>query len=190
MRLLIRVMLSAVLILADAVQAATVLAAETGGLPADSVAPRYQQRMRGMLEKDASTWKRIVASICSGCGAPLPPSETARILPAYLANRNPEATTQPEPGSQSTIQSASALTQTAAPAKAKVRFASARRYVRARTRITRSVQRRARYALWRQHRHGMRIARLQPRNPRGAPLGLRNQQQVRSPVRLVALQND
>ena len=74
MRLFIRIFLSAALVVADAAQATSIMAAEGGGKPAVGAPSSYQSHAQSVVEKNESAWKRISASICTGCGSPPPPS--------------------------------------------------------------------------------------------------------------------
>jgi hypothetical protein len=155
MRAILRVALAAALILTDATQSFSALAASLD----DNALGAYQARMKRTLDRDEATWKRLSNSICTGCGSAPKPLIIAP--PAFAAAASPgtetpagkvrepaiaEAATQPR--------SRSALQQ-----RSRARYASARRQVRSHTRLTSRARRHARYALLRRVRDERRIAR-------------------------------
>ena len=155
MRAILRIALSAALMLTDATQSFSAMAAS----PEDKALGEHQVRMEKTLDRDEATWKRLSSSICTGCGpAPKPliiappafgPLVPSSAEPAAARAKEPEvaqAATPPRPRS--------ALQQRSRP-----RYASARRQVRSHTQLTSRARRHARYALLRRMREERRIAR-------------------------------
>lgn len=83
MRVLVRTIMAASLIMADAAQAASLTATQDGGV-LESQAARYQARLKNILDRDEKSWKRLSASICAGCGSPPPPLAIAHATPLYV----------------------------------------------------------------------------------------------------------
>jgi hypothetical protein len=160
MRLLVRVAMATTLIMADAAQAASLTA--TPGRSAEDPVSRYEARLQGILDRDARNWKRLSASICSGCGAPPPPSDIASATPLYIraqreaaaAISRSEAAARKPAAKAAPIRSAALpgleeRGRAARPRPSAVRSAKARRH--------------ARYARLRMIRHQRHMALLQAR---------------------------
>ena len=147
--------------MADAAQAASLTATPSGRQAENQVTP-YEARLRGILERDEKSWKRLSASICAGCGAAPPASETANTVPLYVRAQRETAAVKPAP-----VTTAS----TSGIRPASVQSAALREYEGAPTRVVRSkpnhvrstarARRYARYARLRMIRHQRRLALLQ-----------------------------
>jgi hypothetical protein len=175
MRVLVRTIMAASLIMADAAQAAS-LTATQGGQQAETQVTPYEARLKNILDRDEKSWKRLSASICAGCGAPPPPLEIANATPSYVRAQREAAAAPPPPAT-------TASKHAARPAS--VQSAALREYEGARTRVVRSssthvrltakARRYARYARLRLIRHQRRLALLQAQR-RHALLAARAQQ--------------
>jgi hypothetical protein len=161
MRVLVRTIMAASLIMADAAQAAS-LTATQGGRQAENQVTPYEARLKNILDRDEKSWKRLSASICAGCGAPPAPLEIAHATPLHVQAHREAAAAKPRP-------EMAASTSTNQPAS--VQSAALREYEGARTRAVRSklnharltaqARRYARYARLRMIRHQRRLALLQ-----------------------------
>ena len=164
MRILIRTLMAASLIMADAAQAASLAMPQGGREAVKEQVTSYDARLKNILDRDEKSWKRVSASICAGCGSPPPPLEIARATPLYVRTQREAAVATPGP---------STTTAPTAPATrpASVQSAALREYEGERTRVVRSkpnhvrltarARRYARYAHLRMLRHQRRLALLQ-----------------------------
>lgn len=169
MRLLIRITMAASLIMADAAQAASLTEAQGERQAANEQAASYQARFKNILDRDEKKWKRLSASICTGCGSPPPPLEITKTNPLYLPTRR-EADT----GTPDTEKAAS----TSATQPASIKSAALQEHRKGRTRVVRSArssvrlaaraQRYAQYARLRMIRHQRHWALLRMRKQRQA----------------------
>lgn len=187
MRIFVRTLMAASLIMADAAQAAS-LATPQGRREAEKEqVTSYDARLKNILDRDERTWKRVSASICAGCGSPPPPLEIARATPLYVrAQRNAAAAT-PSPATTASA---------AATRPASVQSAALREYEGERTRVVRSkpnhvrltakARRYARYARLRMIRHQQRLALLRAQRRRHALLASRAQRHAHR-VRIASL---
>jgi hypothetical protein len=169
MRLLIRIIMAASLIMADAAQAASLTEAQGERQAANERAASYQARFKNILDHDEKTWRRLSTSICTGCGSPPPPREIAKAkslaLPTYheADTRTPNAEkTASTSATQSTSIQSTALQERRNGHTRVVR--STRNSVRSAARAQRYV----RYARLRMIRHQRRLALLQMRKQRRA----------------------
>ncbi len=161
MQLVVRILLAAVLIVADAVQASSVIAAESRAKPMAGGPASYQDREKSMLEKSERTWKRLSASICTGCGAPPQPSQAALLTSRYGVAPDPNSPKEaglkkPEVAQPATRE----RSRVADERQIRSRHASARRQVRSRARLAAHVRGRTRYALRHPTRSYRRFARV------------------------------
>jgi hypothetical protein len=172
MRLLIRITMAASLIMADAAQAASLTEAQGERQAANERATSYEARaarLKNTLDRDEKTWKRLSASICTGCGSPPPPLEIDRAGPLSLPTHREADTRTPD-----TEKTAS----TSATQPASIKSAALQEHRKGRTRVVRStrssvrvtarVRRYARYAHLRMIRHQRHLALLQMRKQRQA----------------------
>ena len=189
MRVIIRVAMAATLIVGDAAQAASLVAAG-GRRPANG-----EQTSAGLdpykriMEQDEKTWKRVSTSVCAGCGIPLKPLVIARATPLYKqASRNPDAA--PAKG-DATAEAAQTTQrpriQTAALQRAGVKSRKAERLVRRYARLAAMKGKHARYARLRLIREHRRLALLQAQRASRALRATQRQHRA-APVRLAALQ--
>lgn len=173
MRLLIRVTMVASLITADAAQAAS-LTATQGGRGAESQATNYEARFQNILDRDERNWKRLSASICTGCGSPPPPLEIARAAP--LTGHAPRSTAAATLGTETTGTTSVSKPNPIRNVALQEHGEERARGVQARphaTRLTVRTRRYARYARLRILRHHRHLALLQARKRRHALLALR-----------------
>ena len=143
MRVILRVALSAALILTDATQSFAAMTATQD----DNAAVAYERRMKKVVDGSDATWKRLSSSICTGCGSapsPLvidPPSLTAAV-PSSVTK--PSVATANEPV---TAQAAIPLpSRTSEQRRPRARYAGVRRQTRSYTRLGWRGRRHARYA--------------------------------------------
>lgn len=191
MRIFIRTLMAASLIMADAAQAASLAAPRVRGEARQEQATPYETRMTNILDRDEKTWKRLSASICAGCGSPPPPLEIARATPMYVRAQREAAAAKPAPMTTAStsatrpasVQSAALREYEGAPGRAvrskpsDVRLtAKARRYARY-----------ARYARLRMIRHQRRLALLQAQKRTHARLAASRTQHHAQRVRLASL---
>ena len=175
MRAILRVALAAALMLTDATQSFSAMAASLE----DNALGAYQARMKKTLDRDEATWKRLSSSICTGCGsAPKPliiaPATITTMVPSG-AEPSAAKAKEPEVAQAATPpRSRSALQQRSRP-----RYASARRQVRSHTRLTSRARRHARYALLRRMREERRIARSAARYASRMPRITRSHRRTR-----------
>lgn len=158
MRRFVRAIMAVSLIAGDAAQAAS-LTDTPGGAGRPVVSD--QARLRDLVERDAQTWRRISASICSGCGAPPPPLEITRSapLPAREPREAVAAAPAPETGRTRTALRSVSLRG----AGLQTRDGERRRGARpepAPVRLTTQARRYARIAHLRTLRHRRRLALL------------------------------
>lgn len=188
MRVLVRTVMAASLIMADAAQAASLAAPHGGGEAGKQQLTPYEARMTNILDRDEKSWKRLSASICTGCGSPPPPLEIARATPSYVRAQREAAAATSSPAT---------TTSPSAERPASVQSAALREYEGERTRAVRSkpnhvrltarARRYARYAHLRMLRHQRRLALLQAQKRRHALLASRAHRHAHR-VRLAALE--
>lgn len=164
MRLLVRVTMAISLIVADAAQAAS-LAVPQGGRASEDQVTNYEARLQRILERDERNWRRLSASICSGCGSAPPPSDLASATPLYLRARREAVAADPE-----TVKTTSALRPVSARSATAQREDERGRAARAKPRPARwaKARRHVRYARLRMIRHQRRLALLQAQRKRRA----------------------
>ncbi|MGH1570477.1 hypothetical protein ACRAWG_07100 [Methylobacterium sp. P31] len=174
MHLLFRIIMAGSLIMADAAQAASLTEAHGERQAANERAASYQARFKNMLDRDEKTWRRLSASICTGCGSPPPPLEIAKATPLYLrAQRAVEVGT---PGPETTASASAAqpaATQSAARQEHREGRSRVVRSTRSSVRLTARARRHARYARLRLIRHERRLALLRAQKRRHALLASR-----------------
>lgn len=169
MRLLIRIIMAASLIMADAAQAASLTEAQDERQAANDRAASYQARFKYILDRDEKTWRRLSASICTGCGSPPPPLAIDKNKSLYMPHRREAETRTPntdKTASTSATQSAS-IQSTALHERRKGRTRVVRS-TRSSVRVAARVRRHARYARLRMIRHQRHLALLQMRKQRQA----------------------
>jgi hypothetical protein len=166
MRLLVRVTMAISLIVADAAQAAS-LAAPQGGRAAEDQVTNYEARLQRILERDERNWRRLSASICSGCGSAPPPSDLASATPLYLRARREAVAGATEPEA---VKTTSALKPVSTRSATAQREDERGRAARAKPRPARwaKARRHVRYARLRMIRHQRRLALLQAQRKRRA----------------------
>jgi hypothetical protein len=187
MRLLIRVIMAGSLIMADAAQAASLTEAQAERQAASQRATSYQARFKNMLDRDEKTWRRLSASICSGCGSPPPPLEIAKTTPLYL--RTQRAVAAGTPSLETTTSTSAAQqpsTQSAALQEHREGRTRVARSTRSSVRLTARARRHARYAHLRMIRHQRRLALLQAQKRKHALLASRARHHAHR-VKLAAL---
>lgn len=192
MRLLIRVIMAASLITADAAQAASLTAAH-GRREAENQVTNYEARLKNILDRDEKSWKRISASICAGCGSSPPPLEFARVTPAYVRAHSDAAAVTPSPEVTATASVTEPVSGRSAALKDHENGRP--RLVRSdpnqarskpnQVRLTVRARRHARYVRLRTIRHQRRLALLRAQH-RQALLSLRARHQAHR-VRLATL---
>lgn len=185
MRIFIRTIMAASLIMADAAQAASLTVAQ-GGRQAENQVTPYEARLKNILDRDEKSWKRLSASICAGCGAPPPPLEIASATPSYVRARREAAAAAPSP----TTTASTSVTRPASVQSAALREyeGTPSRTVRSKPnhiRLTAKARRYARYARLRMIRHQRRLALLQAQ--RRHALHAARAQHTAHRVRLAAL---
>lgn len=167
MRLLIHVAMAATLIVADAAQAASLVTAGANGQTRGGALQSSAERYKRITDRDVTNWRRISASICTGCGAPPPPLEIARAEPRYLqALRDAEAGTQQAEKAKSTQPPTAPRIQSAAFQREKTERTRAERQVRRYARVAGRTRKHARYARQRLVQAPKRLALLQAQKER------------------------
>lgn len=164
MQLAIRIILSAALIVVDVAQASAAVATERQAQPiagALSSSPSHAQRV---IQKTETAWKRLSASICTGCGAPPQSSQAALLTSRDVLGTKPNTlktagTTTPV----LTRVSARTWVKVADVQRARPHRASAQRHIRGHARLA-SIRRRPRYALRHPTRRNWRFAHARVRS--------------------------
>lgn len=162
MRLFIRLAMAIALIVGDAAQAASLVAIDSRG--DEGGAASYTARAKQILDRDEKSWKRISASICTGCGTAPPPLEIASAVPNYLKIRRAAAAEQTDKTVEAMPQQAVPQTQSVALRSEQTARPQAARPNRSRTRLSARARKYARYARLRLIRRQMRLARLHDRS--------------------------
>jgi hypothetical protein len=169
MRLLIRIIMAASLIMAAAAQAASLTQAQGERQSANELATNYEARLKNALDRGERRWKRLSASICTGCGSPPPSLEIAKAKPLSLPPPREADTGTPD---------AQKTASTSATQPVSIQRTTLQEHREGRTRVVRSTrssvrsaaraQRHARYAHLRMIRHQRHLALLQMRKQRQA----------------------
>lgn len=191
MRVIIRVALAAALIVGDAAQAASLVAAGGGRSAEGERTSSYMDRYKRIVDQDEKTWKRVSASICAGCGAPPKPLEIARAVPLYKqVSREAQAASRQDPPAVAITQtSQKPRVQSAALQPARVKTVKTERLVRRSARLARLKSKRARYARLRLIREQKRLALIQARRA-GQSLRLARRRNPLPSLKVAALDVD
>jgi hypothetical protein len=184
MHLLVRTLMAASLIAADAAHAASLTATQARREAEKEQVTSYDARIKDILDRDERSWKRISASICVGCGSPPPPLEIVHATPSYPRAQRAVATSKP-----ATVTTAS----TADIPPASAQSAALREYEGARIRVVhskpnrvRSAAKARRYARLRMIRHQRRLALLRAQRRHAVPAA--QAQHTASRVRMASLE--
>ena len=168
MRIFVRTLMAASLIMADAAQAAS-LAAPQGGREAEKEqVTSYDARLKNILDRDEKSWKSVSASICAGCGSPPPPVEIARATPLYVRAQREAAAAIPstERATSASATQAVSVQSAALQEHEQVRRTRVGRSKPSHVRLAARARRFARYAHLRMIRHQRRLALLQAQRRR------------------------